>query len=217
MSISALTSDSIYTYAHLLAWSENERWEILQGVPYAMTPAPTVQHQEIVGALYRIFGNYLQGKGCRVFLAPLDVLLAEGQEPDEQIKTVVQPDVFVVCDQTKLDKRRCKGAPDLIIEVLSPATARKDRREKFLLYEKHCVKEYWLVEPDAKLVTAFILQDGQYGRPNIYSDEETMTPAIFADLSVNLAEVFANIEDGVEDLSEQDILNKGIANQEVRR
>jgi Uma2 family endonuclease len=203
MSISALTSDTIYTYAHVLAWSEHEeheRWEIIQGVPYAMSPAPTIQHQEVVGVLYRVLGNYLQGKNCRVFIAPLDVLLAEGQEPDEQIKTVVQPDVFVVCDKTKLDKRRCKGAPDLIIEVLSPATARKDRREKFLLYEKYGVKEYWLVEPDAKLITAFILKDGQYGRPNIYSDEEKMKTAIFADLSVNLAEVFADIEAGEEDL-----------------
>ncbi len=198
MSIPALTTDTIYTYAHALAWSEQERWEIIQGVPYAMSPAPTVRHQEVVLALSRIFGNFLQGKACRVFIAPLDVLLTMGQEPDEQIQTVVQPDVFVVCDKSKLDKRRCKGAPDLIIEVLSPATARKDRREKFLLYEKHGVKEYWLVEPDAKMITAFNLKDGQYGRPNIYSDEEEMKTAIFADLTVNLAEVFANIEDDEE-------------------
>ncbi|MFZ3130941.1 MAG: Uma2 family endonuclease [Desulfosporosinus sp.] len=194
MGISALTSNNIYTYAHVLTWPEHERWEILQGVPYAMSPAPTIRHQEVAGALYRILGNYLQGKACRVFIAPLDVLLTEEQEPDEQIQTVVQPDVFVVCDKSKLDKNRCKGAPDLIIEVLSPTTARKDRREKFLLYEKHGVKEYWLVEPDAKLITAFTLKDGQYGRPNIYSDEEEMKTSIFTDLIVNLAEVFTNIE-----------------------
>ena len=151
MGIPVSTSDTIYTYAHVLAWPEHERWEILQGVPYAMTPAPTIRHQEVAGALYRILGNYMQGKDCRVFIAPLDVLLSERQEPDEQIQTVVQPDVFVVCDKSKLDKNRCKGAPDLIIEVLSPTTARKDRREKFLLYEKYGVKEYWLVEPDSKL------------------------------------------------------------------
>lgn len=202
MGILALPSDTIYTYAHVLAWSEHERWEILQGVPYAMSPAPTIRHQEVAGALYRILGNYMQGKDCRVFIAPLDVLLSERQEPDEQIQTVVQPDVFVVCDKSKLDKNRCKGAPDLIIEVLSPTTARKDRREKFLLYEKYGVKEYWLVEPDAKLITAFILKDDQYGRPNIYSDEEEMKTSIFADLIVNLAEVFANIEVGEEDLPE---------------
>lgn len=201
MSILALSPDSIYTYADVLAWSEHERWEILEGVPYAMSPAPTILHQEVVGALYRIFANYMQGKACRVFIAPLDVLLTKGQESDEQIQTVVQPDVFVVCDKSKLDKRRCKGAPDLIIEVLSPATARKDRREKFLLYEKHGVKEYWLVEPDSKLITAFILNDGQYGRPNIYSDEEGMKTSIFADLTVNLTEVFADIE-GEEELAE---------------
>jgi hypothetical protein len=90
-----------------------------------MTPAPTIQHQEVVGALYRIFGNYLQGKNFRVFIAPLDVLLAEGQEPDEQIKTVVQPDVFVVCDKTKLDKRRSKGAPDLIIDSLKGSSTQE--------------------------------------------------------------------------------------------
>ncbi len=198
MSILAFSSDSIYTYADVLAWSEHERWEILEGVPYSMSPAPTIRHQEVVGALYRIFANYMQGKACRVFISPLDVLLTMGQESDEQIQTVVQPDVFVVCDKSKLDKRRCKGAPDLIIEVLSPATVRKDRREKFLLYEKHGVKEYWLVEPDSKLITAFILKEGQYGRPNIYSDEEGMKTSIFADLTVNLAEVFADIE-GEED------------------
>ncbi|GAB6152514.1 Uma2 family endonuclease [Desulfosporosinus burensis] len=202
MSILALSSDTIYTYANVLAWSEHERWEILQGVPYAMSPAPTIRHQEVTGTLYRILGNYLQGKACRVFIAPLDVLLTKGQEPDEQIQTVIQPDVFVVCDKFKLDKRRCKGAPDLIIEVLSPATARKDRREKFLLYEEHGVKEYWLVEPDPKLITAFILKDGQYGRPNIYSDEEEMKTSIFADLTVSLAEVFADIEAEDEELAE---------------
>ena len=90
MGIRALTSDTIYTYAHALAWSEHERWEILQGVPYAMTPAPTIRHQEVAGALYRILGNYMKGKVCRVFIAPLDVLLTEGLEPDEQIQTVIQ-------------------------------------------------------------------------------------------------------------------------------
>lgn len=194
MSIPKLTSDNAYTYGNLLAWPEHERWELIEGVPFAMTPAPNVRHQEVAGALYRIFGNYLQGKACRVFIAPLDVLLTEGQEPDEQIPTVIQPDVFVVCDKYKLDKRCCKGAPDLIIEVLSPATARKDRKEKFLLYEKHSVKEYWLVEPDTKLVTVFTLKDGQYGRPDIYCDEEEMKTSLFADLTVKLAEVFAGLE-----------------------
>lgn len=202
MGISALTPETIYTYGHVLAWSEHERWEIIQGVPYAMTPAPTIRHQEVAGALYRILGNYLLGRACRVFIAPLDVLLTEGHELDEQIQTVIQPDVFVVCDKSKLDERRCKGAPDLIIEVLSPTTARKDRREKFLLYEKHGVKEYWLVEPDSKLITAFILKDDQYGRPNIYSDEEEMKTSVFPDLIVNLAEVFANIDAKEEDVSE---------------
>jgi len=201
MGIPELTPNTIFTYAHVLAWSDHERWEIIQGVPYAMSPSPTIRHQEVAGALYRILGNYMQGKACRVFIAPLDVLLTEGQELDEQIQTVVQPDVFVVCDKSKLDKRRCKGAPDLIIEVLSPATARRDRREKFLLYEKFGVKEYWLVEPDAKLITAFILKDNQYGRPNIYSDEDEMKSSIFTDLIVNLAEVFTDIE-GEEELPE---------------
>jgi len=182
-----------YTYADYLTWPEGERWEIIDGVPF-MQAAPTWQHQSISGELYRQISNYLVDKPCRVFAAPFDLCLAEYNETDDEINTVIQPDIVIICDESKLRKTGYFGIPTLIIETSSPATSRLDRVAKFNLYEKAGVKEYWIVEPDGKFVNVFTLQESKrYGRPETYTEENKIQTFAFPDLFVDLSIVFANI------------------------
>ena len=115
-----------YTYADYLSWPDGERWEIIAGEPYSMSPAPSRQHQQILGALFAKFYYYLEDKACRVYPAPFDVRLFQENDKHDEIDTVVQPDIVVVCDDKKLDDKGCQGAPDLIIEIISQSTAKKD-------------------------------------------------------------------------------------------
>lgn len=178
-----------YTYSDYLKWNDDERWELIDGVAYNMTPAPNRRHQQISGELFRQFANFLIDKSCEVYDAPFDVRLPDEDEDD--VTTVVQPDLAVICDSRKLDDAGCLGAPDLIVEVLSPATSRRDRKEKFFCYEHAGVKEYWLVDPLANTVTVFKLgDDKRYGRPDVYGVEETVAVGIFSDLEIELAPVF---------------------------
>ena len=180
-----------YTYADYLTWSEDERWEIIDGVPY-MQAAPSPAHQLISGELYRQFANYLQGKPCKVYPAPFCVRL-DVEKNENDIKNVVEPDITIICDSSKLDERGCKGSPDMIIEILSPSTGKKDKVTKFNKYEKAGVKEYWLLEPDQKIVSVFLLQaNSRFGRPEMYTDEDKITVSIFPDLIVDLSVVFSN-------------------------
>lgn len=179
--------DERYTYADYITWGDDERWEIIDGMPYAMSPSPTQKHQEVSGQLFRRIGNFLEGKPCKVFSAPFDVRLNADEEDD----TVCQPDILVVCDSSKLDGKCCKGAPDLIIEVLSPSTARKDRLIKYARYQRAGVREYWLVDIDTKTVDVAILKNGIYVRTKIYSDEDILNVSVLGGCAVNLAEVFA--------------------------
>lgn len=182
----------IYSYGDYEKWPEDERWELIDGVPYDMTPAPSRGHQEILGALYLQFAAYLKGKPCRIYLAPFDVRLPEGREEDALIKTVVQPDLTVICDRTKLDDKGCKGAPDLTIEITSPHTAAKDGKFKLALYEKVGVKEFWLVYPLDATVMVFTLDNhGKYGKPAIFAKDDQIPVGIFSgDLMVDLSQVF---------------------------
>jgi Uma2 family endonuclease len=180
-----------YTYREYREWDDTERWELIDGHAYNMTPAPSRVHQEICGELFRQFANFLTDKACRVYSAPFDVRLPEGNEADDDIATVVQPDLSIVCDRTKLDDKGCKGSPDLIVEVISPSTARKDLKEKLSLYEKSGVREYWIVDPAAKTVMVFHQKGStMYGRPDIYTEEDRIGVSIFPDLKIVLSAVF---------------------------
>lgn len=191
MSESAERKKQRFTYQEYLTWPQEERWELIDGVPYNMTPAPTRLHQLISRQLLTLFNNYLTGKSCEVYHAPFDVRLPQPPESDEQTSSVVQPDILVVCDKAKLDDRGCKGSPDLVVEIVSPSTFRKDLKEKFTLYERAGVREYWIVYPDQKTVSAFSLSaEGKFGRPEIYADTDLIAVGIFPDLTINLAQVF---------------------------
>ena len=155
-----------HTYADYLTWPEGVRYELLDGVAYLMAPAPTLDHQEIAGDIYRQLANALDGNPCRPFIAPVDVRLPKAQEADNLIDTVVQPDVLVVCDAAKLDRRGVRGAPDFVVEVLSPGTASHDHVRKRRIYELAGVREYWLVHPIDRMVTVYRLVEGEYGKPD---------------------------------------------------
>ncbi len=181
-----------FTYADYLTWPEDERWELIDGVPYAMSPAPTREHQELSGNIHSILHLHLKGKTCKVYAAPFDVRLPETPTvADEQIETVVQPDIVVICNPEKLDDRGCKGAPDLIVEILSPRTAEHDLKDKFYLYQRVGVLEYWIVNQTDKTMMVFKLNAaGEYGRPEMYGSRDRVAVPLLGDLEIDLAEVF---------------------------
>jgi len=182
-----------YTYADYLTWPENEKWEIIDGVPY-LQAAPTWQHQAISRELMTQFNNYLKDKPCQVFASPFDLRFPETNEMDEEATFVVQPDILVICDKEGLKGTGYYGTPTLIIEISSPSTARSDKVLKFNRYEKAGVKEYWIVEPDGKFISVFTLQsNNRYGRPESFTEIDTVNVSVFPDLMVDLKPVFESI------------------------
>lgn len=189
----SLAQNSIqkFTYADYLNWPDDERWEIIRGVAYDMSPAPGREHQQISFRLSGILYGFLKDKSCEAFAAPFDVRLAEvSAAHDENIQTVVQPDLVVVCDQNKLDKRGCLGAPDITVEILSESTSYKDQTEKLLLYEKHGVKEYWIFNPDAKYAMIYRLEGMKYDKPEYLTQNDVLKSRVLEGLSVNLSDIW---------------------------
>ncbi len=157
-----------HTYADYLAWSDEERDELIDGVAYIREPpAPSRIHQEFVGQLHLQIGAALQGQSARAYVAPFDVRLPKADEADDQIDTVVQPDVLIVCDRNKLDERGMRGAPDWIAEVLSPRTAGHDEIVKLTVYERAGIPEVWLIHPTDRILMIYRLEGERYGRPAI--------------------------------------------------
>ena len=177
-------SDHRFTYADYLKWPDGERWELIDGEAYAMSPAPTISHQTLALDIARQIADTLDGAPCRALIAPVDVLLPAPDEADDQVATVVQPDILVVCDPTKITERNVRGAPDWIIEVLSPATARHDHLTKRALYERAGVREYWLVHPVDRVITVYVLKDGHYGGPEIADMAGERAPTIFPEIVI---------------------------------
>ena len=172
-----------HTWDDYLTWPAEERWEIIDGVAYNMTPAPSVRHQNITGKLYSQLEQKLKNKACKPFIAPTDVILSEYD--------IVQPDVFVVCDKNKITESNIKGAPDLVVEILSPATALKDLREKKNLYEKSGVKEYIVIDPLEEYVERFWLGgDGVYDRGEVFGPQDALQLKSLERIEVTLWEVF---------------------------
>lgn len=174
-----------YTYGEYLIWPEDVRYELVDGTAYAMAPAPTRLHQTFVGELYRQAANALKGTQCQPYVAPTDVRLPRPGQADEETDTVVQPDLLVVCDPTKLDDRGVRGAPDWIVEVLSPATASHDQIIKLAAYERSGVPEVWLVHPSDRVVSVYLLSNGMYGRANIRELEGTLAVASIPGLTID--------------------------------
>ncbi len=171
------------TYQDYLSCPEDERWEIIDGIAYNMVPAPGTRHQSILGNLYFTLRNAMRKHRCRPFIAPTDVVLSE--------ENVVEPDLFVVCDQTKITEKCIRGAPDVVFEIISPSSSKKDRLLKRRLYEKFGVKEYILVDLDAPCVERFLLdKDGRYRVSEIFDSTQTLTLRSLDGVDIPLGEMF---------------------------
>jgi Uma2 family endonuclease len=205
--------ECFFTYADYKEWEldEGERFEIIYGEAYAMA-APNARHQEILGGLFNQFYNYLQDKPCKVYPAPYDVRLF--YKEDESDDTVVQPDITVVCDEKKRGHEGCRGAPDLVIEILSPSNTAIEMERKLKLYQEAGVREYWIVDPENNGVTVYRLQERIDNAPNeesskegmfalvkpedkviltyTYKSADTIPVAVFPDLNITLEQVFAD-------------------------
>ncbi|MDR1593358.1 MAG: Uma2 family endonuclease [Prevotellaceae bacterium] len=188
------TAKHRYTYADYLSWDDDVRRELIDGFVYELS-APTLRHARLSQRLSLWLGSFItrrKGK-CEVFYAPFDVRLSRtGETADDKIETVVQPDICVICDPSKLDKDGCLGAPDLIVEILSPSTSGRDLNEKFRLYEATGVREYWIVFPDKDVLKVFILQNnGKYNNGTVYVKKGKAPVHIFEGLSIDLKKLFA--------------------------
>jgi Uma2 family endonuclease len=160
-----------YTYGDYLNWPEDVRYELIDGEAYMMAPAPTVSHQTVVIEIASQVHAALKGTPCQVLTAPLDVRLPKAEEGDDQIDTVVQPDILVICDKRKIDRRGVRGAPDWVVEVLSPSTAGIDHVKKRRIYEQAGVREYWLIQPIDRVLIVYKLDNGESSKANIGKPE----------------------------------------------
>jgi Uma2 family endonuclease len=192
--LSQLDPDKLYSYADYLTWQFTETVELFKGTLFPMA-APNVRHQKVSWRLTRFMSNAFYQHPCQAFAAPFDVRLPDRlKKPkfDGDIYTVVQPDLCVICDESKLDERGCLGAPDLMIEILSPGNTKKEMKNKFRLYEEAGVLEYWLVAPHNQFVLVYVLRDEEYIGLRPQTDEDTLISRTFPGLAVDLAEVFAD-------------------------
>ncbi len=179
-----------YTFADVLTWDENERAEIIDGEAVMMAP-PSRIHQEILTEITRQLANFLEGKRCKVYPAPFAVRLFEkdGDSPDD-VDTMVEPDISIVCDRDKLDKHGCKGAPDMVVEILSPSTQRHDRLVKLDLYQRAGVREYWIVNPEDQTVQVFTLSNGLLLPHEVYDRGSVAKVNVLDGCFIELSKVF---------------------------
>jgi len=183
--VQALQNEKRYTYADYEKWDDDNRYELIDGVVHMMAPAPSQAHQEAGGSLHGQLWAFLRNKPFKVFQAPFDVCLNAGGDNDS---TVIQPDVLVVCDKSKLDGKRCNGAPDMVVEVLSPSTSSRDRLLKFNRYLEAGVREYWIVDTDDKNISVHILKNGEY-TTKVYGINEDVPVHVLEGCLINLGEL----------------------------
>ncbi len=199
-------TDHKFTYKDYCSWPEDERWELINGIAYDMSPAPSSKHQWIASVIHGELYIFLKNKRCKAYTAPFDVMLPVFPIKDEnEIDSVVQPDISVICDPSKIIEKGCLGAPDVIIEILSPSTSKKDLNEKFQLYEKYGVLEYWIIDPGNKFIQVFHLQtegecSGKYDEgilvpPANWREDKNKTAEsiVLEGFTVNVKELFESL------------------------
>ncbi len=180
----------MYTYADYVKFEFDEMVELIKGKIFKMSPAPKSYHQEISSNLMFEFIGYFKDKQCKVFHAPFDVVLPIRNNKKDKATTVVQPDICVICDLDKIDEAGCVGAPDLIVEILSDSTYKKDLNDKYQVYEESGVREYWIIMPKEQLLEVFHLVNGKYQRIKTYVKDDTMSPVIFPELEIEVRDIF---------------------------
>jgi len=182
-----------YTFADYLTWLDDSRRELIDGFVRLLFPAPRRIHQKVSKKLSWCIEKFLVNKKCELYYSPFDVrLLKNGEKGNNQIDTVVQPDICVICDLSKLDDYGCLGAPDMIVEIVSPSNSKHDVKTKFELYQRHGVREYWIVFPNDKAVNVFLLDEtGKYQLVGMYAEDAKVPVNIFnGDLVIDLTEIF---------------------------
>jgi Uma2 family endonuclease len=192
MQFSDLDVNKTYTYADYLKWTFDERLELIKGKIFKMSPAPGSIHQRLAHRISLKLGNYLIGKSCEIFFAPFDVRLSRRSANEKEILTVVQPDICVICDNKKVDDKGCLGAPDIVVEILSPGNNKKELQNKYEVYEESGVLEYWIIHPLEKTFLKYTLVDNSFKASKLLTLGEEVTTPILPGFSLNLDELFAD-------------------------
>lgn len=192
MAIPAIKDGEHFTYRDYRSWPDEERWELIHGIAYEMA-GPSRAHQAVVTEVTRRIGNFLDGKPCQVYVAPFDVLLPLSDEMDDKVNTVVQPDVVVFCDPSKLTPSGARGAPDLCVEVLSPWNLRHDLDRKYHLYEKVGVREYWVVDPLGRCITIYTRSGATFGAGDYLPDDKPVKSTVLEGFDQPVSLFFARL------------------------
>lgn len=195
MDIPLEKTSQLFSWNEYKEWPENERWQIIDGHAYCMTAAPSIRHQKVTGNLYASIREKLKGKPCTTFIAPTDVVFDD--------YNIVQPDVLVVCDKSRITDANIQGAPDLVIEVITPSNSFMDKKQKLELYESFGVPEYLLVDPVGDLVERYCLVEGKYGRADIFPWHEELPLVSLTGVVISLWDVFER------DLAELNVVKEG--------
>ncbi|WP_293741436.1 Uma2 family endonuclease [uncultured Pedobacter sp.] len=190
-----LDASLTYSYSNYLNWLFPERVELIKGKIFKMSPAPSSVHQEIVGNIFLKLGNFLKKQPCKVYLSPFDVRFPKESRNDQAIFTVLQPDICVICDKNKIDARGCIGAPDLVVEVLSPGNTKMELLNKYHVYEESGVKEYWVVSQGDKSILIYTLNEiGKFEPSKIFTLSEKITSTVLPGFELALDDVFDDVE-----------------------
>ena len=180
-----------YSYAHYLNWLFEERVELIKGKIFKMSPAPSRVHQEVYGEIFVAFYNFLKNKPCKVYGAPFDVRFPKESKADKDVFTVLQPDICVVCDLSKLDDKGCIGTPDIVVEVLSPGNTKKELLHKYKVYEEFGVKEYWVVSASDQNILIYTLDsDGKFQPSKIFTHSEEIHSSVLPGFVLKIDDVF---------------------------
>jgi len=193
-SVNELDESLTYSYAHYLNWLFEERLELIKGKIYKMSPAPSRYHQKVFGKIFVAIAKFLEGNSCEVYAAPFDVRFPSKSKDDKDIYTVLQPDVCVICDKSKLDDRGCLGAPDLVVEILSPGNNKKELLDKYRIYEEFGVKEYWVVSQSNQNILIYSLStEGKYVSSKMFTLSEEVSSSVLPGFVLKLDDVFEDL------------------------
>lgn len=182
-----------YTYADYLTWEIDEMVELIRGKVFRQAAAPRLIHQRVAGNVFVALSIYLKGKKCDVFIAPFDVRLPVNSKRNEDIDTVVQPDICVICDSDKLDEAGCIGAPDLVVEVLSPSNNKKELQNKYDVYEESGILEYWVIHPNECTLLVYTLANGRYVPSKLFTHGDMVASQAVEGFVLDLNEVFEDL------------------------
>jgi Uma2 family endonuclease len=194
VSLEDLDASLTYSYANYLTWAFDERVELIKGKIFKMSPAPSRAHQQVSIYLASALFNYLKNKSCKVYAAPFDVRFPKESKEDEDIYTVLQPDICVICDSSKLDAKGCLGAPDIVVEILSPGNSKMELLNKYAVYEQFKVKEYWIVSLEERMFLKYTLDgSGKYQAPKSFTLGEELYSEVLPGFELSLDEVFEDL------------------------